>query len=83
MFIILGFSMFSTLNNLYWQLRFTRKLSVKRRYYRYIANEKKRLIKLGVDQECLRLRCRHLVNLRNFYAEKHFQDYKKNCEFCR
>lgn len=83
MFNFLVLIMFSKLNNLYWHLRFTRKLSVKRRYYRYIANEKKRLISSGVDSECLRLRCRHLVNLKNFYAERSYLSYRKNCIFCR
>ena len=41
--------MFSKLNNLYWFIRYTRIKSVKRRYYRYVAKEKKRLIESGVD----------------------------------
>ncbi|MBY0473699.1 MAG: hypothetical protein K2Q13_01405 [Nitrosomonas sp.] len=53
---------FSKLNNLYWQIRYTRIKSVKRKYYRYIAKEKKCLIESGVDVEELRLLCRHLSN---------------------
>lgn len=83
MFIYLGFMMFSDLHNLYWQIRFTRKDSVRRRYYRYVLNEKKRLVGIGVNNECLRLLCLHLVNLKNTRAENNYLDYRKNCLFCR
>lgn len=70
--------MFSKLCNLYWYLRYTRNLSVVRRYYRYIAVEKKRLIEeLGADPEEVRLYCRHLSNLRNRHAEKRLISYQK------
>lgn len=76
-------NLFSKLHNLYWQIRFTRKDSVKRRYYRYIAVEKKRLVGVGVNNECLRLLCLHLVNLKNARAENNYLDFRKNCLFCR
>lgn len=69
--------MFSKLNNFYWFIRYTRIKSVKRRYYRYVAKEKKRLIESGVDAEELRLYCRHLSNLRNERAENRLIDYRK------
>lgn len=78
--------MFSRLFNLYWHIRNTRNKSRKRKYYRYVAVEKKRLIEKGVDLECLRLLCRHLVslrNLKNIYAERSYDSYRKNCVFCR
>lgn len=68
--------MFSKLYNLYWFIRSTRNRSVKRRYYRYVADEKKRLIESGVDDECLRLLCRSLANSRYAHAEKNYQRYK-------
>lgn len=53
--------MFSNLRNLYWHIRDTRNSSKKRKYYRYIEKEKKRLIEeTGVDSEELRLLCRAL-----------------------
>ena len=51
--------MYSKLNNYYWQIRYTRIKAVRRKYYRYIAKEEKRLIDSGVDAEELRLLCRH------------------------
>jgi hypothetical protein len=74
--------MFSKLNNFYWFIRYTRNKSVKRRYYRMIEVEKKRLLDAGVDEECLRLLCRSLSNLRNLHAERNYQRYKSNCSFC-
>ena len=67
--------MFSKLNNLYWFIRYTRNKSVKRRYYRYVAAEKKRLINSGVDFEYLRLYCRALSNRHNEHAERRLQSY--------
>jgi len=75
--------MFSKLNNLYWFIRYTRNNSVKRKYYRYVEKEKKRLIELGVDKECLRLHCRSLSNSRNMHAEESYQGYRSNCSACR
>lgn len=75
--------MFSKLNNFYWFIRYTRNPSVKRKYYRYIQAEKKRLIDSGVDGECLRLLCRSLSKSRYAHAEKNYQRYKENCSVCR
>ncbi len=70
--------MFSKLNNLYWQIRYTRNKSVKRRYYRYVAVEKKRLVESGVHVEEVRLLCRHLSNLKNVYSERRLQAFRDN-----
>jgi len=75
--------MFSKLNNLYWQIRYTRIRSVKRKYYRYVAKEKKRLIESGVDEEELRLLCRYLSNLRNERAGDRLEAYRKTLKICR
>ena len=70
--------MFSKLHNLYWYLRYNRNKSVKRRYYRYVLVEKKRLIdELGADPEEVRLYCRHLSNLQNRHAERRLTAYQK------
>jgi len=69
---------FSTLNNLYWHIRYNRNKSIKRRYYRYAADEKKRLIDSGVDAEELRLYCRALSGRLNHPAEKRLAAYRKN-----
>jgi hypothetical protein len=47
----------------------------RRRYYRYIAQEKRRLEAAGVDYEELRLLCRHLANLQSRHAEQRWQRY--------
>lgn len=70
--------MFSKLNNLYWHIRYNRNESIKRRYYRYAAAEKIRLIKSGVDAEELRLYCRVLSAKRNVHAERRLESYRKN-----
>lgn len=71
--------MFSKLNNFYWFIRYTRNKSVKRRYYRYIAVEKKRLIEeSGVDVEELRLYCRALSGRLNHHAERRLESYRKS-----
>lgn len=70
--------MFSKLNNLYWFIRYTRNKSVKRKYYRYVAKEKKRLVESGVDKEELRLLCRSLSNRLNSHAERRFAQYRKD-----
>ena len=72
--------MFSKLNNLYWHIRFTRNRVAKRRYYRHVSAEKKRLISSGVHQEELRLLCRHLSNLKNAHAERRLEDFRSNLE---
>lgn len=70
--------MFTKLSNLYWFIRYTRNSNTKRRYYRYVAAEKKRLLDAGVDQEELRLLCRSLSDRLNVHAEKHLANYRKN-----
>lgn len=70
--------MFSKLNNYYWFIRCTRDKALRRKYYRWIAKEKKRLVKeSGVDAEYLRLYCRALSDRHNEHAEKRFAQYKK------
>lgn len=58
----------------YWHLRFARGFDSARirKEYRRIAAEKKRLHEAGVDQELVRLLCRHMVNMRNQKAEQRF-----------
>lgn len=65
--------------NLYWHLRYNREWNEakRRKYYRYVAYEKKRLYETGVDPELLRLLCRHLVNLQNKRAEAIFYNYQR------
>lgn len=70
--------MYSKLRNLYWFIRYTRNPSVKRRYYRYVADEKKRLLDAGVDPEELRLMCRALSRRLDLHAEKRLTIYRKN-----
>ena len=67
----------ATLRNLYWFLRYKRAYDQagRRRYYRRIADEKKRLIDTGVDEEELRLLCRHLANPKNRHSEKSLLKY--------
>ena len=67
-----------TLRNLYWFLRARRiwDTAMRRRYYRKINIEKKRLFLLGVDQEEIRLLCRYLANTRNKHAEMRFLAYR-------
>ncbi len=70
--------MFSKLKNLYWFIRYTRNPSVKRRYYRYVADEKKRLLDAGVDPEELRLICRTLSKRLDLFSEKRLIKHRKN-----
>ena len=67
----------STLCNLYWQLRDRRAFDFakRRRIYRYLECEKKRLFLEGVDQEEIRLLCRYLANTANKHAEVAFCRY--------
>lgn len=77
--LIFGITMsdFSKLMNLYWFIRFHRRnKSTKRRYYRYVAAEKKRLLEAGVDPEELRLLCRSLSTRWNIHAEKRLKTYR-------
>ena len=63
------------LRNLYWFLRYRRVFDTagRRRYYRKIAVEKKRLHAAGVDFEEVRLLCRWLSNLKNINAEQRWK----------
>lgn len=64
--------------NLYWQLRYrrSRDLAARRRFYRYIEKEKRRLESdVGVDPEELRLLCRWLANPGNRHAERAWRAY--------
>jgi hypothetical protein len=65
------------LRNYYWQLRYLRPYdqAARRRYYRLIAVEKKRLHEEGVDFEEVRLFCRWMANPRNQSAEQRFLNY--------
>ncbi len=72
---------FTNLNNLYWFMRYNKRNSArKRKYYRLIANEKKRLLLSGVDPEELRLFCRHLANPRNEFAIRNLTNYQKKMQ---
>lgn len=59
------------IRNHYWHLRYCRNFheARRRKEYRRIEAEKKRLQAEGVDVEMMRLLCRHLVNLQNKQAE--------------
>jgi hypothetical protein len=63
--------------NLYWMLRYKRSRSIaaRRRFYRYISGEKKRLFLEGVDFEEIRLLCRYLSDPHNKHAEIAFLSY--------
>ena len=64
----------SSLSNLYWFLRAKRRFSApRRRWYRLIAEEKKRLLEAGVDGEELRLYCRVLANPANMHASRRWE----------
>ena len=67
----------SNLRNFYWFLRYKRvwDSAARRRYYRRIAAEKKRLQETGVDREEVRLLCRYLANLKNHNAELRWKAY--------
>lgn len=56
--------MFSKINNLYWHIRYNRNKSIKRPYYRHVADEKKRLIESG-DIAGLKLLLCYLFNCGN------------------
>jgi len=74
----------ANLRNLYWFLRYKRAFDQagRRRYYRLIEKEKRRLIEdVGVDQEEVRLLCRHLANLKNRNAEQRWQAYAAQLRF--
>ncbi|TXI36070.1 MAG: hypothetical protein E6Q59_10020 [Nitrosomonas sp.] len=67
---------FSKLQNIYWRIRFQRNKNLKRKYYRYAADEKKRLILSGVDPEELRLFCRSLAKQHCEHAERRLKTYQ-------
>jgi len=51
------------LSNYYWRIRNeSRDKSKRRRYYRYIAKEKLRLVKSGIDQELVNAVCRYFAS---------------------
>ena len=53
------------LANLYWHCRATRcNEAARRKWYRYIREERDTLEQLGVDAELVRLACRHLTRPR-------------------
>lgn len=65
------------LANLYWMLRYYghRDQARRRKFYRRIAAEKKRLQEAGVDGEEIRLLCRHLANPRHRQAVERLGAY--------
>ena len=67
----------SVLRNLYWQIRYHRNKSIRRKYYRYVFKEKQRLVELGMDREELRLICRVLANRLNQHAERRLEAYRE------
>lgn len=64
--------------NLYWHKRYcrTHDHAGRRRAWRKIAAEKKRLLNEGVDYLELHLVCRHLTNPRNRNAEERLKAYR-------
>lgn len=71
--------MFFELRHLYWRLRFVRRISeaARRKAYRKIEGEKKRLLLAGVDAEELRLVCRFLSNPANEKALGRLEAYRR------
>ncbi|MER0205033.1 MAG: hypothetical protein DU480_14530 [Nitrosomonas sp.] len=67
---------FSRLQNIYWRIRYQRNRNLKRKYYRYAADEKKRLLDAGVDPEELRLMWRTLAKQHCEHAERHLKTYR-------
>lgn len=68
------------LRNLYWKLRYRRVFdnAVRVKMYREIQKEKRRLCEeVGVDQEEVRLLCRHLANPSNRHSEMRWLAYSK------
>ena len=65
---------FAPLANLYWRLRDCRNWNAakRRRMYRLIAVERKRLVESGQDAELVRLACRHLANPVQKAAERRY-----------
>lgn len=72
----------ANLRNLYWQLRQLGRVERhRRRIYRHIEAEKKRLEALFFDPEEIRLLCRHLANPRRKRAESTYFAYKARGDF--
>lgn len=71
-----------SLQNLYYHLRMLRphQSAARRKLYRYIAEEKKRLIESGADAEKIRLQCRTLANPKNKRAQQHLLNYAKQLD---
>lgn len=69
----------AVLRNYYWHLRFLRPFDQagRRRYYRKIEAEKKRLIESGVNAEEVRLFCRWMANPRNNAARMRFESFSR------
>ena len=67
----------SRLANLYYLLRCYghRNQARRRKLYRQIAHERKRLLEAGVDGEEVRLLCRHLANPSNRHAAGRLAGY--------
>jgi hypothetical protein len=65
------------LANLYYLLRFygCRNQARRRKLYRQISHERKRLLGAGVDGEEVRLLCRHLANPSNRHAAGRLAGY--------
>jgi hypothetical protein len=68
---------FSDLRNLYWHLRMVRAhdSAGRRRRYRQIQDEKKRLLEVGVSQIKIHLICRVLTNPKNKAARERLAAY--------
>lgn len=53
-----------TLKNYYWVIRVeSRDKDKRRKYYRWIAKEKLRLVETGIDYELIKAVCKYLSNL--------------------
>lgn len=67
------------LRNYYWNLRYSRlwDSAARRRIYRQIAAEKKRLIDSGVHFEEVRLYCRWMANPSNNAARMRFESFAR------
>lgn len=69
----------TTLLHLYWTRRNLRSWDNAGRVsiYRKIQKEKRRLEEVGVDQEEIRLLCRHLANPQNKHSRIRYETYAK------
>ena len=73
----------TTLCNLYWKKRNLRAWDQagRRSIYRQIEKEKRQLVEAGVDQEEIRLLCRHLANMQDRHAETRWRAYAAQLKF--